>query len=56
MNDRFDTLLNDAGALSPTGWTLHRIRRESDIEFVEVDDGITYHHIGGLFRVDVEPQ
>lgn len=54
MNDRLDTLLNDA-ALSMTGWGCKRIRRESDVEYTESDQGIIYHHVGGIFRIDVEP-
>jgi len=54
MNDRFDTLLNDQ-ALTLTGWTCKRIRRDSDIEYVEESEGVIYHHVGGVFRIDVEP-
>lgn len=54
MNDRFDTLLNDA-SLTLTGWTLKRCRRESDVEYVTEDNGILYQHVGGLFRIDIAP-
>lgn len=54
MNDRLDTLLNDQ-PLTLTGWTCKRIRRESDIEYGEEANGVIYHHVGGLFRIDVEP-
>jgi len=53
-NDRFDTLLNDV-PLTLTGWSCKRIRRESDVEYIEDDDGKLYTHAGGIFRIDVEP-
>jgi hypothetical protein len=52
MSDRLDALLNDA-ALSVSGWSCKRIRRESDIEYAETDEGVIYHHIGGLYRIDI---
>lgn len=52
MAERIDTLLTDH-ALSLTGWTNIRLRRESDVEYLEVANGQQYHHIGGLFRVDI---
>lgn len=53
MSDRFDTLLNDK-PLTLTGWRCDRIRREQDIEYAEVNQGVIYHHIGGLYRIDVQ--
>ena len=53
MSDRFDTLLNDK-PLTLTGWDCKRIRREQDVEYVEVSEGVIYHHIGGLYRIDVQ--
>jgi hypothetical protein len=54
MAERLDTLLTDK-PLSVSGWTNIRLRRESDVEYVEVDAGKTYQHYGALFRVDVRP-
>ena len=54
MAERIDSLLTDK-PLSLTGWTNIRMRRESDVEYVEVDAGKTYQHYGALFRVDVRP-
>lgn len=54
MAERIDSLLTDK-PLSLTGWTNIRLRRESDVEYVEVDAGKTYQHYGALFRVDVRP-
>ncbi len=51
MSDRFDTLLNDK-PLSLSGHTCQRIRRESDIEYAEESEGVLYHHVGGLYRID----
>ena len=47
---RVITLLNDA-ALSISGSTTLYLRRQSDVEFPEVTDGITYKHVGALFRL-----
>ncbi len=52
--ERIDTLLTDK-PLTITGWTNLRLRRESDVEYSEIDNGKTYQHIGALFRVDVRP-
>lgn len=53
LAERIDALLTDH-ALSLTGWTNLRLRRESDVEYLEVANGQQYHHIGGLYRVDIE--
>jgi len=47
---RVITLLNDA-ALSISGSTTLYLRRQSDVEFPEVTDGVTYKHVGALFRL-----
>jgi hypothetical protein len=51
MSDRFDTLLNDK-PLTLSGYTCHRIRREADVEYTEESEGVLYHHVGGLYRID----
>ena len=50
--ERIDTLLTDK-PLSMTGLANLRLRRESDVEYIENDNGKTYQHYGALFRVDV---
>lgn len=52
--ERVDFLLTDK-ALTVTNWNNLRLRRESDVEYTENDNGKTYQHIGALFRVDVAP-
>ena len=52
MAERIDALLTDQ-PLTLTGWTNIRLRRESDVEYVEVANGQQYHHLGGLYRVDI---
>ena len=52
MAERIDALLTDQ-PLTLTVWTNIRLRRESDVEYLEVANGQQYHHIGGLFRVDI---
>jgi hypothetical protein len=47
---RVTTLLNDA-ALSISGATHLYLRRQSDVEFAEVTDGVTYQHVGSLYRL-----
>lgn len=48
--DRIITLLNDA-TLSISGHVLLYLRRESDVEYPEVLDGVFYQHVGSLFRL-----
>jgi hypothetical protein len=47
---RIAALLNDA-SLSISGSTLLYLRRQSDVEYPEVDDGVQYHHAGSSFRL-----
>lgn len=47
---RLETLLLDA-TLSISGEELMYLRRESDVEFSEVSDGVTYQHAGALWRL-----
>lgn len=54
MAERIDALLTDK-PLSLSGWTNIRLRRESDVEYIETDAGKTYQHYGALYRVDVRP-
>lgn len=54
LAERVESLLGDA-PLTVTGWQNLRLRRESDVEYVEVDNGVIYQHYGALYRVDVRP-
>jgi hypothetical protein len=47
---RLQSLLNDA-TLSISGATLLYLRRQSDVEYPEVSDGVTYNHAGALYRL-----
>jgi hypothetical protein len=47
---RVIALLNDA-TLSISGHDLKYLRRESDVEYPEVSDGVQYKHAGALFRL-----
>jgi hypothetical protein len=47
---RLITLLDDA-SLSISGSVLAYLRRQSDIEYAELVEGVTYHHVGSLFRL-----
>jgi hypothetical protein len=47
---RIIALLNDT-ALSISGATLLYLRRESDVEYPEVEEGVLYRHAGSLFRL-----
>jgi len=50
IDTQIDSVMQDA-SLSITGHTLIECRRESDIYLVEDLDGVTYQHIGGLYRI-----
>lgn len=47
---RLDALLTDA-TLSISGRTHLYLRRESDVDYAEVTDGVSYRHAGSLFRL-----
>jgi hypothetical protein len=47
---RIAVLLNDA-SLSISGGTLMYLRRQSDVEYPEVNEGVQYHHAGSLYRL-----
>ena len=51
---QIDAALNDA-AVTVTGYTLLKCRRLQDVDFTEVVSGVRFSHIGGLFRVWVDP-
>lgn len=48
--ERVKVLLNDA-ALSISGASLMYLRRQSDVEYEETEDGVRYIHVGSLFRL-----
>jgi len=50
ISARVQALLND-GSLSISGARQLYLRRESDLEYEEVVDGVTYHHVGSLYRL-----
>lgn len=47
---RIAVLLNDA-ALTISGSSLLYLRRQSDVEYPEVDEGVRYAHAGALYRL-----
>jgi hypothetical protein len=47
---RIATLLNDA-TLSISGATLLYLRRQSDVDYSEVANGVVYRHAGSLYRL-----
>ena len=51
---QINAALQDA-ALTIDGYTHMYLRRETDIEFVEVESGQVIHHRGALFRVQADP-
>ena len=47
---RLNTLLNDT-TLSISGASLMYLRRQSDVEYPEIEDGVQYVHSGALYRL-----
>lgn len=47
---RLNALLTD-GVLSISGATQLYLRRQSDIDYEETDDGVVYRHVGSLYRL-----
>lgn len=50
IDTQIDSAMQDA-SLSITGHSLLSCRRESDIYLVEDQGGVTYQHVGGLYRI-----
>jgi hypothetical protein len=50
IDARLTVLLTDA-TLSISGGTLMYLRRESDVDYPEVTDGVNYRHVGSLWRL-----
>jgi hypothetical protein len=50
IQSRLDTLLTD-GALTISGASQMYLRRQSDIDYLEDDDGEVYRHAGSLYRL-----
>lgn len=50
---RINALLTDA-ALSISGAKLLSIRRQSDVDYEETEDGVSYRHCGSLYRLVFE--
>lgn len=50
---RLDALLTD-GTISISGRTQLYLRRESDVDYSEVIDGVAYRHSGSYFRLKYE--
>lgn len=48
--ERIIALLNDT-SLSISGASLLYLRRQSDVDYSEVDNGVVYRHAGSLFRL-----
>lgn len=53
ISSRLDVLLTDA-TISISGKTQLLLRRESDVDYPEDADGVTYRHSGALFRLIYE--
>lgn len=47
---RITVLLNDA-SLSISGANLMFLRRQSDVDYSEMSDGVSYRHCGSLYRL-----
>jgi len=50
IDTQIDSVMQDA-SLSITGYTLISCRREEDIYLAEDTGGVTYQHVGGLYRI-----
>jgi hypothetical protein len=53
IDARLDALLTDGTLTLPPPLAHLSTRRESDIDYEETDGGVTYQHLGGLYRVQV---
>lgn len=54
IDDRIDVILNGS-SLTVSGWSTFWLHRESDVRYAEQsDDGKSYFHAGGLYRIRME--
>lgn len=51
---RVAVLLNDAALSIAGGGNLMYLRRQSDVDYSELSDGVSYRHCGSLFRLVAE--
>lgn len=54
VSARIDVLLGDA-SLTISGGSLMSLRRDSDVDYSELDSGVIYKHAGALYRVLAQP-
>lgn len=53
IDGRIETLLTaQAATLSVSGGTAVFLHRQSDVEYPEVTNGVSYKHCGGLYRLE----
>jgi Protein of unknown function (DUF3168) len=52
---RVSVLLDDAALSLAGGERVLYLRRQSDVDYAELVSGVTYHHVGGLYRLVTEP-
>lgn len=55
VSDRIKALLNDASLSLAGGASLLYLRRQSDVEFEELTDGVRFKHVGSLYRLVYDP-
>ena len=53
IDTQIDSVMQDA-SLSISGHTLLACRRESDIYLIDDQAGVTYQHVGGLYRINAD--
>lgn len=55
IDSQVRSALTDAvdGATLESGATVINLRREGDVEYEEVERGVTYQHVGGTYRVHI---
>ena len=53
IDTQIDSVMQGA-SLSITGHSLLSCRRESDIYLIDDQAGVTYQHIGGLYRINAD--
>jgi len=52
IDELIDALLTDE-SLTLAGWENIYLRRTSDVQYVEVADGVAYQHVGALYDIQV---
>ena len=51
IDERIESILVDHLALPVAGYKVIELRRDADIDYPERNEGLSYQHVGGIYRI-----